>query len=460
MPHFNRRDFLKISLAGAGTLMLPPFFPLAAAAEAEPRFFLLVLMNGGADPSYTFDARPLSMTAAGKIQNHWAKGGARPVPLTGANGQATLTTPLVAPLLPYFRSRFSVLNGVVMTPSFDGHLQNMNFLFTGSPFGGESFLPHLNLGATGRAPASLDGVIPGEGPSITVSNHARVVPLEPGAVASLAESLRKNPAPAPGNPLTDFVRGRLQALSAGNGRFSRGAGLMLSGFDGVPSLHAQLAQLGAVSPGDSAERKAVALAGDCFRLGIARTALYSLPEAFDVHAPDAAKNSPKMFEAAVGRVAAVFRALEEIPFDRQRSLFDVTTVLVASEMGRSMRGDGGAIEGVGTNHNQFGNSMLLGGRGVRPGLVVGATDLPDEKAACSKAHKALDPLEEKLIGRPLDFSTLRAREGEPEEFRIQDHLTMGSVVNTLYKSFGVPPAQYRSLGRNEGTARVLPGLLS
>ena len=81
-----------------------------------------------------------------------------------------------------FRDRFSVLNGVYMTPSFDGHLQNMNFLFTGNPFGGDSFVPHLNLAETGRQPGSLDAILPSEAVMISVNNHSGVS----AAVAQLA----------------------------------------------------------------------------------------------------------------------------------------------------------------------------------------------------------------------------------------------------------------------------------
>src|SRR5215472_3751272 len=117
----TRRHVLKISLAGAGTLILPGtgLLPAAAQAPEEPHFFLLVVLNGGADSSYMFDARPLSMTKAGKIQNYL---GREPEPWIGRNGVQSLASPLVKPLAP-FRDRFSVLNGVYMSPSFDGHLQ-------------------------------------------------------------------------------------------------------------------------------------------------------------------------------------------------------------------------------------------------------------------------------------------------------------------------------------------------
>ena len=65
----SRRDVLRLGAFGAGTLLLPRgSFPAPASAGADPHFFLLVVLNGGADSSYMFDARPLSMTKAGKIQ--------------------------------------------------------------------------------------------------------------------------------------------------------------------------------------------------------------------------------------------------------------------------------------------------------------------------------------------------------------------------------------------------------
>ena len=70
----SRRDILRFGAFGAGTLLLPrASFPAPLAADADPHFFLLVVLNGGADSSYMFDARPLSMTKAGKIQNYLGK---------------------------------------------------------------------------------------------------------------------------------------------------------------------------------------------------------------------------------------------------------------------------------------------------------------------------------------------------------------------------------------------------
>src|SRR5215475_8357164 len=149
------------------------------------------------------------MTQAGKIQNYL---GEEPGVWRGSNGVSTLATRLVAPLRP-FCDRFSVLNGVYMTPSFDGHLQNMNFLFSGSPFGGDSFIPHLNSPETGRPPGSLDAVLPTEPLFLNVNNHSSVVPLEPNALEQLAERLRAVDPPRADDVLGRYVRSRMVAAA-------------------------------------------------------------------------------------------------------------------------------------------------------------------------------------------------------------------------------------------------------
>jgi len=458
MRTFSRRDMMRLAATAAGTLLLPQAGAAALAdPDEDPHFFLLILLEGGADPSYMFDARPLSMTRAGKIQNYL---GEEPGVWKGSNGVETLATRLVAPLRP-FCDRFSVLNGVYMTPSFDGHLQNMNFLFSGSPFGGDSFIPHLNSAETGRPPGSLDAVVPTAPMFINVNNHSAVVPLEPNSLEQLAERMREAEPPHPDDPIGRFIRSRLTAAGAlGEGRMAAGARLMLSSLDQAPDVHRKLAALQAPRSDLAPEAQAVALIAECFRLALSRSAIYVLREHFDVHDADQARLQPTLFADAVLKIAGLFRALVDTPFDAKRSMLEVTTVMVASEFGRTMRAPGLPVTATGTNHNQFANSVLLGGKGIRSGLVIGASDLPDEKALPSKAHLAMDPVLEKVMGRPIDFATLRVRPDQPNGFAIESHLTISSVVNTIYAMFRVPQSHYRSSGRNLPQAPVLNGLLA
>ena len=456
----TRREFLQFGLAGAATLVLPNVSFLGRAdAEAmadDPHFFLMIVLSGGADCSYMFDARPLAMTAAAKIQNYL---GQDPVPWEGRNGVSAPATRLVKPLAP-FKDRFSVLNGVVMTPSFDGHAQNMNFLFTGDPFGGNSFIPHLNLPETGRKPGAVDAIIPAERADYTALNQSGVIPLEPKVLRGLPERLKQLPPAHADDPLTEFIRSRIDETAKGEGAISEGARLMRSAFDNSPEVHRKLAALSQVDPTLSAERQGIALIAECFRLSLSRAAIYVLPEQFDVHAPELAKAQPELFGSAIAKITALLQGLAETPYDAKRSMFDVTTIMIASEFGRTMRAPDMPIDATGTNHNQYANSILLGGKGVRTGLVVGASDLAGTDEPVSKAHIAVDPVLEKTMGRPFDFKTMRVRDDLPESFDIHDYLTIGSVVNSVYSLFGVPVSYHRKMGRELGPAPLLTGLLS
>ena len=233
---------------------------------------------------------------------------------------------------------------------------------------------------------------------------------------------------------------------------------MLSALDNSPEVHRKLASLSPNDPERSAEDQSIALIADCFRLSLSRAAIYVLPEQFDVHAPELAKAQPALFGGAIDKLAVLLRGLAETPFDKKRSIFDVTTVMVASEFGRTLRAPDMKIDATGTNHNQYSNSILMGGKGVRGGMVIGASDMADVSAPVSKAHLAVDPVLEKAVGRPFDFATLRPRADLPEAFDIDDYLTIGSVINTLYSVFNVPKSHYRSMGRDKQTAPVLSGL--
>ncbi len=78
----------------------------------------------------------------------------------------------------------------------------------------------------------------------------------------------------------------------------------------------------------------------------------------------------------------------------------------------------------------------------------------------SKAHLAKDDGTKRIFGKPFDFTTGTPRTDLPEEFKIQDYLTVGSVVNTLYSAFGVDSKNYREFERNAGRPPVISQLLT
>src|SRR5262249_34873659 len=118
------------------------------------------------------------------------------------------------------------------------------------------------------------------------------------------------------------------------------------------------------------------LVGNLFRVGLSRAAVLPLGDFtdFDVPAAGDPKNQPQVFTSIVSRIVKVFDYLRNTPFDATRSLFDVTTVLVGSEFGRTLRQENMPIDNTGTDHNALCNSFLLAGKGIRSGLVLGASD--------------------------------------------------------------------------------------
>ena len=166
-----------------------------------------------------------------------------------------------------------------------------------------------------------------------------------------------------------------------------------------------------------------------------------------------------MFKKTADTIYKILRTLKDTPFDEKRSMFEVTTVMVTSEFGRTMRIDNSPISETGTNHNPLNNSVLLAGKGIKGGLVIGASDLEDENASASGAHLTVDKSLEKLMGRPFDFKTQTSRLDRPSTFDIKDYLTINSVVNTIYTLFDVPPNLHRAVDRMGPPALTLPSIL-
>ena len=128
--HMNRRAILKGLTASSCAL---PFIaqsqrsPGQESEALDQNFFLMVLLKGGADHSYLFDARPLEFTNANLIQNYT---GEAPVLWEDSQGRSTFVSKSANKLATYQKDLL-ILNGVHMDPGFEGHLQNVNVLTPG-----------------------------------------------------------------------------------------------------------------------------------------------------------------------------------------------------------------------------------------------------------------------------------------------------------------------------------------
>jgi hypothetical protein len=451
----NRREFLGHGASLCAGVVLRASWLQAATAGGDPHFFLQVFISGGMDSSYLFDARPLAMTQAGKIQNYL---GEEPRAWEGKNGQVTLATRLVEKLAPY-RARFSVINGIVMTTTFDGHPQNINYMFSGNPFGGDSFIPDLNQGGDSL---SLDAIQEGQLPG-SFRNLGKSVPMSAVSGARLIEKNRTVPQLDPTNPAIAFIRTRMEANGRGPGGFSAASKLMAQAYGESPRLSTQLAgiQMSFTAKEDDGEGRFLELMTAFFKHGISRSAVIAFDTrlAVDTHDAASASRQPQTYEMITSRLARIFKFLEDTEFLPGRSLWEFTTVSVASEFGRTMRQGGKRLDQTGTDHNPLANSILLGGKGIRGNLLIGATDFVSASDTVSPAHAYLDPLGMKAMARPFDFDRFVPRTDLPAEYTDTDYISIQSVVNSIYSVFGVNRSRHWKVGRNGPVAKVLTPLL-
>jgi hypothetical protein len=455
----TRRDFLRLSgLAGLGLTIQPYDFLRAQTVECE-HFFLQLFVAGGIDNSMLFDARPLEMSKANLIQNYV---NAEPIKWEGANGQWTWATPLADPLKP-FKNDFSLCKGLLMAPTFDGHPQNINYFMTGNPFGGECYLPHLNV-----SHLPMDSIV-SDLPSLAAlltlesTNAGSMVQLDYDNMKALIEKLKNSGSLSLQDPLWVHLANRYKAIAGlnSNGLFARGSA-MLSGSLSAAAQLETLLQSVTLPEWEDKTTKFLPVIGELFRKRIAGTAVFSpnMELNVDCHDAQSAKTHPQVITKAVDIFVKTLSYLKATPFDDKRSLFDVTTVILGSEFSRTMKQSASPIDATGTDHNNLTNSVLLAGKGIKGGLILGGSDYNAPGEKLSGAHLKMDANKIKIMARPFDFSTYTPRTDLPEAYKYQDYFHFHSIVNTVYELFGVAKDKYRVPERDASASPVIRPLLA
>lgn len=442
MQNISRRSLL------ASPILLGGFGSASAAMSQEgkePHFFLQILIEDGLDSLYLFDSRPKIFTAAGKIANY-AKDEA--FLWEGAAGGRCWASPLVKPLQE-FKSRLAIVNGIVMPPGFLGHEQNVNSLLTANPFGGKYFAPLLS---TSSMPLPFVGI----GPlgSATLSNRSEALVLDSRTANTLAARAGTKAAGQPDAAWRRFLGDRAKNCAQGPGAFSKGCAAYAQSLEKSRALATSLSATGvSFEPSASDLEKRVSVALSYFRNNLSRTALvaYSADSTVDTHAPADAARSEETYRLLNAEIAAVLKLLEKTPFDAVRglSMLDVTTVMISTEFSRTHMQMGKTVETTGTDHNPFGNMAIFCGKGIRGDLVLGATDLDvlDEHSnfgPVSNAHKKVDAKNFNRIGKVFDFARQETSQILPEEFKLDDYITMPSIMNTMMAGFGVGQGSWLS----------------
>jgi hypothetical protein len=458
MKKFNRREFMdatwKSGLAIFCTSGLPLSFAHAFKSNQGPHFFFNIIIPNGLDFSYLVDSRPMSLTQAGVRANYLNE---EATELLFANGKKTLVTRLYEPLLA-FKDDFSVIQGIHMSSSFDGHEQNLNLLLTGNPFGGDVFLPHLNTQSL-----SLDGITNTRIPA-AISNDAKIVPLSGASMQEIKLSLANSGQLSSSSTLYQALERNYSSSDfQTSGRMGLGTKQLKQALNEQDVLYTKFSSLPPVAPGTSALQSYLQSSFHLLKEDITRTInLVLRPEAnliVDTHSVDDAKKTEDLVKSIVSQIIEVMKTLKDTPFNSHQSFMDVSTFMVSTEFGRSNRQPGAVVTNTGTDHNPFNNAVLLGGKGIRKNQVVGESDMALATEALSQAHLSFDTNRMKIFGRPFDFNSQTTSQQLPQLYNGADYITSASLINTVYKAFGVPTSFYRKNGRDSVPASVVSCVL-
>jgi hypothetical protein len=508
----SRRSALK-GLAAGAAITATPWRKLAAAAEGEePHFFLHLTFSHAIDASYFFDARPALFTEKGKKANYLIKNDDASKAITDPNlqrletltsiegtghGGKALRTALVDPLMPFFKDSFSVLNGVFM--SFDpGHPGNYRTLYGGAPSSRTSFLPHIgNQLKSPLASVHISGCNPFNEDNEAPANFEGSLVLRYDGGAKIGKDLKTNLRPDPAGAALQQMRATYRRFADPTQLFGRGNQRMADAIESALPLYDSFLGLGDDVSDLTFECRSFGETGlpdigkvlptveSFFRAGVtnALTLNFDDLDNFDMHSSFQAQNLFATYTRVTSQLEQLLTFLNSEYKDGLRWI-DVTTFMVTSEFTRTMVSDffrsdpDASVGNTGTDHNPLSNTVLIGGKGIRTGLVIGASDLDQlgddgDFAGVTGAHKDAEgrlsffgndekPAYNKAMAKPFDHDTLMPVEGAaPEKFNQPDYLTINNVTNTVLAAFGV--TENNKLAPEEPssgkTAKVLSALL-
>lgn len=448
----KRREFLNSTLQSTALALGGMFCPLNLFAqpqnrlEQSPHFFLQIYINQGWDPIYLLDSRPLSMTAADLVQNYSALA---PVQWQDDRGETCWVSPIAAGPLSQFRDRMAIVNGVLMSTDFDGHKQNRDYFFTGNAFGGPHFGAQMGSHLSERSKQAIDHL---RVDSAGEAQGGMIVSVRADSgfrLAELASSSRKEFKDA-----YSYLESHTRQIAEGSGLSSVGLTRLADSLTNSDLARSRLMELKAKDFAKSPVQRSqqnTHLIMQAFKNGITRSATFWINRDCDTHAANQAQEQPAMYRNIVSQIEAIVTLLHKTPYDSKQSFLDLTTICIGSEFSRTMKQAGKSVDQTGTDHNTLSGQVLLLGKGIRGNRIIGASDFQLETEALSPAHMSLDPKKIKVMGRPFDFTTQVPSMERPAEYRRGDYLTIESVVNSLYRQFGVPRSFWR-----ESAGKIAP----
>ncbi len=372
----TRRRFLQVS----GALSLLPVIPASARIAAVPpapigKFFVLIRAFGGMDVTLGLD--PWTAPALPLATDMFIE--YRPDEVLSAGG--VRLGPAGAPLLAH-AGDFSVVNGVFMSQVDNGHIASLDYICAGSTAG---TAPSLPVEIARSTTEGAFGVLADR----TLALGDRVVPN------SMLEDLKELPKRVDLSALLEKI-----AAPGSRTAFASAIARVLSSGAETRAFIRNMQSFGPAEALTDAQVLAAAFMSDvasCAQIEVSSGQL-------DTHANHVGTHKTQQTDVWT-KVAELFQLFKNTKYG-PGSLFDHTTFLVVSEFARTP-----ALNGAGgKDHNPLTNSVLLAGRGIKGGQVIGASRLVT--AAESPTGDSYH------IAYPIDYATCEVQRSRTPEARM------------------------------------------
>jgi len=395
----NRRNFIKVT--GALTL-LPIAGRLASAVpllRGNQKFFVMIRVFGGMDVTLGLD--PWLDATLPDEKDMFVE--YKQSELIQAAPEMKLG-PAAKALVP-FADRFSIVNGLFMSQVDNGHGASMNYVSAGTTAGSAPALPvEISRGTQ-------------EGDFGILTNTA----LTMGNRAALSSSLLD----LKDLPNQTDVSGLLDQTKASQPTpFFEAIKRVLSS---RPALQTFINNMQSFGPLEQLSEAGVMAAA--FMSEVAFTAQFDLTKYnLDSHAGHPGAHLTQQ-TAVWTEVADIFKTFAGIPYGGT-SLFDHTTFMVVSEFARTP-----ALNSAkGKDHNPLTNSVLLAGRGIVGGKVIGASRLVTtaQSAIGAPYH----------IAYPIDYSTFEVQRQRTPNARM---IFPENIAQTVAEIMEVDFTHFRSI---------------
>lgn len=462
-------------------MLLPFSMNLTAQGGRDPHFFLVYFTGYGTDGTYLFDARPLEMAKAGYKENYFSDERAQTTRIKSAKGPGeTLVTEVARKL--QNKHQFAIVNGVHMNHRSLAHDENALYLLEGTTskaLRGFSMLPVIG-GLSGASPIEAFHMGPYAPDSFrgAARNYINSIRVQLGVASKIGQDLSKGISFEQRGLAQSYLDRSLGRLRNDTNLFGQGVSMYSSGVDRLSSMEAILKNT-SVASGPANDASLVnPITSDLnamiqyMKNGLTSAGMIMQADGIlDTHGVSLAEGTDRFIPEIGDRIDEIMTTLANTPYDNNRSMLDMTTVLFTSEFSRTLVSDTIADGGqavttgqVGTDHNPYTNTFVLAGKGINQSVILGASDLDWDAEAqkpkeVSQAHREMDGLINKAMGKPFDFQNFSVRGDLPEKYDRQDYITSSNVINTIYDLFGVSTDSWRKDGLDK-PREVLKPLLS